>query len=50
MSRRKRPRIPVTLVLPAEPPTRDEIDAILMATDAVVMGAGRSGVTLILKG
>jgi len=50
MSRRQRPRIPVTLVLPAEPPTRDEIDAILMATDAVVMGAGRSGVTLILKG
>lgn len=45
-----RPPIPVTLVLPPEPPTPDEIDAVLMATDAIVMQAGRAGVTLILKG
>ncbi len=50
MSRRRRRRIPVTLVLPAEPPTPNEIDAILMATDAVIDRAGRSGVTLILAG
>jgi hypothetical protein len=48
--RRRRPPIPVTLVLPAEPPTQEEIDAILMATDAIVGQAGRSGVTLILNG
>jgi hypothetical protein len=50
MSRRRRPPIPVTLVLPAEPPTQDEIDAILMAADAIVGRAGRSGLTLILNG
>jgi len=50
MSRRHRPPIPVTLVLPAEPPTQDEIDAILMAADAIVGRAGRSGLTLILNG
>jgi hypothetical protein len=48
--RRRRPPIQVTLVLPAEPPTQEEIDAILMATDAVIDQAGRSGVTLILNG
>jgi hypothetical protein len=48
--RRRRPPIRVTLVLPAEPPTQEEIDAILMATDAVIDRAGRSGVTLILNG
>jgi hypothetical protein len=48
--RRRRAPIPVTLVLPAEPPTQEEIDAILMATDAIVGQAGRSGVTLILNG
>lgn len=48
--RRRRPRIPVTLVLPAEPPTQDEIDAILMATDSIIGRAGRSGVVLILNG
>ncbi len=48
--RRRRPPIQVTLVLPAEPPTQDEIDAILMATDAIINQAGRSGLTLILKG
>jgi len=40
----------VTLVLPAESPTQKEIDVILMATDAIVGQAGRSGVTLILNG
>ncbi len=51
MSRRHRhPPIPVTLVLPAEPPTQDGIDAILMAADAIVGQAGRSGLTQILKG
>jgi hypothetical protein len=50
MSRRRRPPIPVTLVLPAEPPAQEEIDAILMVTDAVIDQAGRSGVTLILNG
>lgn len=48
--RRRRPPIQVTLVLPADPPTQEEIDAILMATDAVIDQAGRSGVTLILNG
>lgn len=48
--RRRRPPISVTLVLPAEPPTRDEIDAILMAADAIIDQAGRSGLTLILNG
>jgi len=48
--RRRRPPIPVTLVLPAEPPTQDEIDAILMATDSIIGEAGRSGVVLILNG
>ena len=48
--RRRRPPIPVTLVLPAEPPAQEEIDAILMATDAIIGQAGRSGVTLILNG
>jgi superfamily II DNA helicase RecQ len=50
LSRRRRPPIQVTLVLPAEPPVQGEIDAILMATDAVIDQAGRSGVTLILNG
>jgi len=40
----------VNLVLPAEPPTEQEIDAVLMATDAIIGQAGRSGVTLILNG
>jgi hypothetical protein len=40
----------VTLVLPAEPPTGEEIDAILLATDAIIGHAGRNGVNLILKG
>lgn len=48
--RRKRPFIPVTFTLPAEPPTEDEIDAILMATDAIIDQAGRAGVVLILNG
>ncbi len=48
--RRKRSPIPVTLVLPAEPPAQDEINAILMAADAIVGAAGRSGLTLILNG
>jgi len=48
--RRRRPPISVTLVLPAEPPTQEEIDTILMAADAIVGQAGRSGVTLILNG
>ncbi len=50
MGRRRRPPIPVTLVLPAEPPTQEEIDAILMAADAIVGQAGRSGLVLILNG
>jgi hypothetical protein len=51
MSRRgRRSPIPVTLVLPAEPPSGDEIDAILMAADAIIGRAGRSGLTLILNG
>ena len=48
--RRRRPPIPVTLVLPAEPPAREEIDVILMAADGIVGTAGRSGLTLILNG
>jgi len=36
--------------LPAEPPTQDEIDAILMGADAIINQAGRSGLTLILNG
>jgi superfamily II DNA helicase RecQ len=48
--RRRRPPVQVTLVLPAEPPTQEEMDTILMATDAIVGQAGRSGVTLILNG
>ncbi len=39
--RRRRPPIPVTLVLPAEPPTQEEIDAILMAADGIVGRAQR---------
>ena len=46
----RRRRVHVTLVLPPEPPTQEEIDAVLMATDAVIGQAGRSGVTLILNG
>jgi len=49
MGRRVR-RVPVALTLPAEPPTADEIDTILMAADEVIMRAGRNGLTLILKG
>jgi len=51
MSRRRR-RLPVhvTLVLPAEPPTQQEIDTILMAAGTIVDQAGRSGLTLILNG
>ena len=41
--RRRRSRIPVTLVLPAEPPAPEEIDSI-------VGHAGRSGLVLILNG
>ena len=48
--RRRRPPISVTLVLPAEPPTQDEIDVILMAADAIINQAGRSVLTLILNG
>ena len=48
--RRRRPPISVTLVLPAEPPTQDEMDVILMAADAIINQAGRSGLTLILNG
>ena len=48
--RRRRPPIAVTLVLPAEPPAQEEIDAILMAADSIVGTAGRSGLTLILNG
>lgn len=40
--RRRRPPIPVTLTLPAEAPTPDEIDAIIGQ-------AGRNGVSLILS-
>jgi superfamily II DNA helicase RecQ len=48
----------VTLVLPPEPPTQGEVDAItsamlsasLMATDSIIGQAGRSGVVLILNG
>lgn len=50
MSRRRRDPIPVTLVLPAEAPTQDEIDAVLMATDSIIGQAGRTGVVLILNG
>lgn len=50
MTRRKRPRIPVNLTLPAEPPSEAEIDAVLMATDAIISQAGRNGVVLILNG
>jgi hypothetical protein len=50
MSRRRRRPIPVTLVLPADPPTQEEIDAILMAADALIDQVGRSGLTLILNG
>ena len=32
--------MPVTLVLPAEPPAQEEIDAILMAADGIVGTAG----------
>ena len=53
--RRRRPPIPVILVLLAEPPTQDEtcpersrrIDAVLMTTDSIIGQAGRSGVVLI---
>ena len=48
--RRARTRIPVRLVLPPEPPTPEEIDAVLMAADAIIGKAGRSGLTLILAG
>ena len=48
--RRRRDPIPVVLTLPPEPPTREEIDQILLAADEVVGRAGRSGVALILKG
>jgi hypothetical protein len=47
--RRRRPPIPVTLTLPAEAPTPEEINAILMATDAIIGQAGRNGVSLILS-
>jgi len=48
--RRRREPVAVTLVLPAEPPVQEEIDAILMAADHIVDKAGRSGLTLILNG
>lgn len=50
MSRHRRPRVPVTLVLPAAPPTPEEIDAVLMATDGVIGQGGRTAVVLILNG
>ncbi|NKQ37372.1 MAG: hypothetical protein HF973_17370 [Chloroflexi bacterium] len=40
--RRKRPPVPIRLSLPAEPPAPAEIDAILMATDAIISRAGPS--------
>lgn len=46
----RRPPIPVTLILPAHPPTCEERDAVLLATDAIIGEAGRAGVTLILHG
>lgn len=49
-SRRNRPPIPVTLTLPAQPPTPVEIDAILMTVDALVGQAGRTGVVQVLNG
>jgi hypothetical protein len=48
MGRRVR-RIPVVLTLPAEPPTPDEIDIILVAADGMEGRAGRNGLTLILS-
>lgn len=48
--RRRREPIAVTLTLPPEPPTPEEIDHILMAADEVVGRAGRTGLALILKG
>lgn len=45
-----RPPIPVTLTLPAEPPTPAEVDAILMAADAVAGSVGRTGLVQILHG
>jgi len=50
MPRRRKHYISVRLSLPAEPPTPAEIDAILMATDAIIGGAGRAGVVLVLNG
>lgn len=52
MPRRNRSytRTPVTLVLPVNPLTQDESDAILMATGSIVGQAGWSGVVLILNG
>lgn len=42
-SRRNRPPIPVTLTLPAQPPTPVEIDAMLMTVDAPAGQAHRGG-------
>jgi len=51
MSRRRdRIPMPVTLALPAEPPSKDEVDAILIAADGIAGQVGRSGLTLILAG
>ncbi|MCP4421751.1 MAG: hypothetical protein GY805_34495 [Chloroflexi bacterium] len=47
---RKKRYIPVRLTLPDELPTQMEIDAILMATDAIIGTVGRAGVVLILNG
>jgi hypothetical protein len=33
----------VTLVLPPEPPTQDEIKTVLIATDGITGHAGRTG-------
>jgi predicted nucleotidyltransferase len=47
---RKVRRVPVRLTPSDEPPAPDEIDAILMAADEIIMRAGRNGLSLILNG
>jgi len=47
---RKVRRVPVVLDPSDEPPTPDEMDAILLAADEIIDRAGRNGLTLILKG
>ncbi|RIK39203.1 MAG: hypothetical protein DCC55_18815 [Chloroflexi bacterium] len=46
----RRPRIPVTLTLSAQPPPQAESDAMLMAVDSLVGQAGRTGVVQVLNG